>query len=186
MKSKLMKPTMLALAGAVALAAAGSASAMSPPYAVCNFKGQTELTVPGLPTAQCWLTLTAKANCAGDMEIVAAGPVPGASASCSLLFVGGFPWTGMTPGLGTIFTPTTGSVAIQDGTPPEIPLIAGGAVTGVSVAPPGNTSFVQCDDSGNTVEVPNVVQVSGTNNFGGSATFNTVAPNHLQNLGCIF
>ena len=182
MKTQILKSTMLALAGAVAFAAAGSASAMAPPYTICNFKGQTSLEVQGLGTTQCWLTLTAKANCAGDLEIVAGGPVPG-QASCSGLFLGGFPWTGMTPALGTIFTPATGSVAAQGGTPPEIPLIAGGPVTGVTAF--GGTSPEVCDStSGTTVQIPNAVQVSGTNNFGGAATFNTLAPNHLHNLGC--
>jgi hypothetical protein len=37
-------------------------------------------------------------------------------------------------------------------------------------------SFEQYDDSGNTVEAPDAIQVTGTNNFGGAATLNTVGP----------
>ncbi|WOD26699.1 hypothetical protein RYH70_11790 [Alloalcanivorax xenomutans] len=186
MSTKILKTSMLALAGAVALAAAGSASAMVPPYAVCTFKGETELTVGGGAPTTCWLTLTTKVDCAGNIEIVAAGPVAG-DASCPGLFLGNFPWTGdaaaILAGVGTIDTGATGSVIVRSAPPSGQPaVIAGGTVTGVS----GGPAIPATCDTGTTVDVPAVVQVSGTNNFGSTATFNTVAPDHLQNLGCVF
>ncbi|WP_284455042.1 hypothetical protein [Alloalcanivorax xenomutans] len=189
MSTKILKTSMLALAGAVAFAAAGSASAMPPPYAMCTFKGETELTVPGQPTTSCWLTLTTKVNCAGDIEVVAAGPVAG-QANCPGLFLGNFPWTGSTPALGTIDTGAGGSVAANTGGG-MLTMIAGGIVYNVSDS--GGFSNQVCDGVGNTVQVPNAVEVTGLNNFGfapngssSNATFNTVGPDHLVNRGCVF
>ncbi|WP_262462004.1 hypothetical protein [Alloalcanivorax balearicus] len=178
MSTKILKTSMLALAGAVALAAAGSASAMSPPYAMCTFKGETQLT-SGVGATSCWLTLAAKVNCDGDVEIVAAGPVEG-DATCTDIFVGNFPWFGTTAGIiagGTINTDfvATGnpSVIHVSGLP-----LAGGTLTGVG--PATSTMGVACD-AGSTVTVPTVVPVNGM--FSGPPTAAFQA-NGLQNLGC--
>lgn len=187
MSTKILKTSMLALAGAVALAAAGSASAMAPPYLACNYKGSTNLVVGG-SARQCWLNLAVKVDCDGNViEVTAAGPNPGDPA-CAALFTGNFPWTGDLPdimaGMGAIDT-TTGSggmvpfsVMDANGNP-----LAGGTVTGVEGITPQNH---QCD--GNTVTVPHTVRVTGTNNFGplfgNFATFNTVAPDHLMKQTC--
>lgn len=181
MSTKILKTSMLALAGAVALAAAGSASAMPPPYAMCTYKGETQLDAGAGPTT-CWLTLATKVNCAGDVEIVAAGPVAG-DASCPFLFVGNFPWTSnagaIIAGGATVNTDANGlgitSVNDAGGTP-----LAGGILNGVGPAP-GVPAV--CDGGGTTVNVPSQVPVSGTFSYTG-ATFNTVAPNHLVNRGC--
>ncbi|MBM1145178.1 hypothetical protein GN155_015450 [Alcanivorax sp. ZXX171] len=177
MKNQILKSSMLALAGAVAFAAAGSASAMSPPYAMCTFKGETQLDVGSGPTT-CWLTLATKVNCDGDVEIVAAGPVAG-QAGCPFLFVGNFPWTGdaasIIAGGATINTDANGlgitSVNDASGNP-----LAGGLLNGVG----GSTSTSVACDTGSTVAVPDSVPVSGTFSYTG-ATFNTAG---LDNKGC--
>jgi hypothetical protein len=186
MSTKILKTSMLALAGAVALAAAGSASAMAPPYTMCNFKGETSLAVPGLPATSCWLTLTTKVDCAGNVEVVAGGPVAG-DANCPGLFLGNFAWTSTTPTLGTVQTGASGSVAANTGGG-TLTMIAGGTVYNVS-AP--SFSGEVCDASGNTVQVPDSVVVAGPNNFGNApngdpsnASFDTLGPDHLLNRGC--
>lgn len=183
MSTKILKTSMLALAGAVALAAAGSASAMAPPYTMCTYKGETQLDAGAGPTT-CWLTLTTKINCDGDIEIVAAGPVAGDS-GCPFLFVGNFPWTGnvanIISGGASINTDANGfginSVITATGAG-----LAGGLVNGVSTV--GGTSAATCDSSTNTtINVPNSVQVNGTFSYTG-ASFVTLAPDHLDNKGC--
>lgn len=177
MKTQILKSTMLALAGAVAFAAAGSASAMSPPYAMCNFKGETTLNAGG-STSTCWLTLATKVNCAGDVEIVAAGPVAG-DPTCPFLFVGNFPWTGdaasIIAGSATINTDANGSgiasVIDANGSP-----LAGGLLNGVG----GSTSTSVACDTGSTVPVPDQVPVSGTFSYTG-ASFTAAG---LDNKGC--
>lgn len=181
-----IKKSLLVLAGAATLAIAGTASAMVPPYAMCNFKGLSTLTTPdGGTTLTCWLTLTTKVDCSGNIQIVAAGAVPadsGGDPACSALFTGGFPWTGTTPALGTIQTAVTGSVAFQV---PPIQIIAAGTVYGVSA---NSYSSEVCDGSGTTVQVPDSVIVTGSHNFGNAvsgdpsnATFNAA---DLDNKGC--
>ncbi|MFP1682582.1 hypothetical protein ACLD0W_08710 [Alloalcanivorax sp. C16-1] len=177
MKTQILKSSMLALAGAVAIAAAGSASAMSPPYAMCNYKGESTLTFGGSQST-CWLTLATKVNCAGDVEIVAAGPVAG-DATCPFLFVGNFPWTGnaaaIIAGGATINTDANGlgitSVNDAAGSP-----LAGGLLNGVG----GSTSTAVACDTGSTVNVPDQVPVSGTFSYTGAA-FNAAG---LDNKGC--
>ncbi|MEO1903236.1 MAG: hypothetical protein ABGX87_15890 [Alcanivorax sp.] len=179
MKTQILKSSMLALAGAVAIAAAGSASA----DATCTYRGETQLNA-GSGATTCLLTLTADVNCAGDLEIVAAGPVAG-DAGCPFLFVGNFPWTGnagaIIGGGATINTDANGfgitSVNDAAGTP-----LAGGILNGVGSV--GTPVAAVCDSGGTTVNVPEGVQVSGSFSYTG-ATFNTVGPNHLENLGCL-
>lgn len=67
-------------------------------------------------------------------------------------------------------------------------MIAGGTVYNVSA--PSYSSEV-CDASGNTVQVPDSVVVTGPNNFGNgpngdpsNASFETLGPDHLLNRGC--
>ncbi|MEQ9565813.1 MAG: hypothetical protein RLN85_08385, partial [Pseudomonadales bacterium] len=67
-------------------------------------------------------------------------------------------------------------------------MIAGGTVYNVSS--PSFSSEV-CNASGNTVQVPESVVITGTNNFGNAPngspsnlTLNTVGPGHLGNFGC--
>lgn len=176
----ILKKGLLVLAGAATLAVAGTASAMSPPYAICTFKGDTTLVNTSIGTAACWLTVTAKVDCAGNLEIVAAGPVPGDS-TCANIFLGGFPWTGTTPALGTIHTPTSGSAIVPISPSTYLP-VGLGDITGVSGA---NYSNVTCDGSGNVVSVPGNVYIAGTNNYGGLSSLNTTDPvNGLRNLGC--
>lgn len=186
MSTKILKPTMLALAGAVALAAAGSASA----DLACIFKGQTSLTV-GTTTTECWLNTVVKVDCDGNVVLVRAAGANAGQATCPGLFLGNFPWqsdlTSIVAGNGTIDT-TAGSggvipFAVQD--PSGNPL-AGGNVYNVDGS---TTSNYICD--GNTIAVPDFVAVTGMNNFGpgpdgdpNNATFNTIGPDHLQNLGC--
>lgn len=179
MKKKILTG-LTGVAAAVALAGvASTASAMAPPYAVCTFKGETVLNA-GVQT-KCWLTLTAKVNCAGDVEIVAAGPVAG-EASCPFLFVGNFPWTtnaaDIIAGTASINTDGSGSglQSVMDvtGTP-----VAGGMLTG-SIGP--SPSVAATCASGSTVQVPTSVPVSATFSMTG-ATFTATG---LKNLGCVF
>lgn len=183
MKSKLMKPTMLALAGAVALAAAGSASAMAPPYLGCVYKGETILVPPGGgDPVTCWLNLVVKTDCDGNaLEITAAGANPG-DATCSQLATLGFPWTGTLPGI----FPGPGSISTDDQIPFSVmnaggTPVAGGDVSGIAGNTPQNHTC-----NGNVVTVPHFVTITGANNFGplsGTfATLNTV--NSLEKITC--
>ncbi|MFT0139199.1 hypothetical protein ACEK07_30340 [Alcanivoracaceae bacterium MT1] len=190
MSNKILKPTMLALAGAVALAAgaANASTTITAPYLLCTYKGNTTLQHAGSQTS-CWLTTTMKMDCdsPNHFHVVAAGPVPG-DTNCSGLFVGNFPWGGdladITGTPGTIDTNHTGLLPFSvlnggTGTP-----VGGGLVTGVL----GSTATTNFACGANTVAMPDFVSISGTNNFGpfpgGPSTLNTNAPNHLQRLSC--
>ncbi len=186
MRMDMIRPIVCAVTAIVVFSTANSASAMVPPYTICSFKGITESAAPGLPTISCWLTVTAKVDCVGNFEIIAAGGVPG-SAACPGLFRGNFPWTGVTPTLGTVQTGASGSVAFNTGGG-TLSMIAGGTVYNVSA--PSYSSEV-CDAFGNTVQVPDSVVVTGPNNFGNgpngdpsNVSFETLRPDHLLNRGC--
>lgn len=179
MSTKILKTSMLALAGAVAFAAAGSASAMAPPYAMCNFKGETTLSLGGSSTT-CWTTLAAKVDCDGNVEIVAVGAVPG-DLNCRGLYTGNLFWT---TNAGAIISGTTtvntdplglGLPAVIDfsGTPR-----ASGILNGVG--PAGGSTTAACNGSGGTVAVPTDVPVNGS--FSNGATF--VTNPSLDNKGC--
>ncbi len=188
MSTKILKTSMLALAGAVALAA-GSAHAsttITAPYLLCTYKGNTTLA-HGDSETSCWLTTTMKMECdsPNHFHVVAAGPVPG-DTNCSGLFVGNFPWGGdladITGTPGTIDTNHTGLLpfsVLNGGT--GIP-VGGGQVTGVLGT--GGTNFA-C--GANTVVMPDFVSISGTNNFGpfpgGPSTLNTMGSG-LERLSC--
>lgn len=174
MKTQILKSSMLALAGAVAIAAAGSASAMAPPYQACVYKGETQLDSGGGAPLTCWLNMVVKSDCDGNVvEITAAGPNPG-DPNCGALMVGGFPWTstlaGINSGTGSINTATTLPVSVGALTPSGFQPLAGGVVQ--LLGNPATTTPYTCD--GNTVNLPDSVVVNpmGTpGNFGGSATF---------------
>lgn len=191
MKTQILKPVLLTLAGAVSLAATASAQAMSPPYLACTFKGQTVLAAGGTSIG-CWLNTVVKVDCDGNVIEVAAAGANAGDSSCPGLFTGNFPWASDLPsimaGNGTINTSAGSGGAIPfsvmdaGGSP-----LAGGNV--YNVAGGGPLITYVCD--GNNVDVPSFVQITGTNNFGpgpdgdpGNVTFNTVGPDHLQNLGC--
>lgn len=179
MKTQILKSSMLALAGAVAIAAAGSASAMSPPYTMCSFKGETTLSLGGASTT-CWTTLTTKVDCDGNVEIVAVGATPG-DLNCRGLYTGNLFWTGdaasIISGGATINTDPLGlglpAVIDFSGTPR-----ASGILNGVG--PASATSTEACDSSGGTVTVPLDVPVNGS--FSNGATF--VTTTSLDNKGC--
>jgi hypothetical protein len=192
MKTQILKSSMLALAGVVALGA-GAAQASGPitaPYLLCTFKGNTQLTPQGAPSpTSCWLTTTMKMDCdaPNHFHIVAAGSVPG-DTNCSGLFLGNLPWGGnladITGSAGTIDTNHVGLLpysVINGGT---LQPVAGGVVSGVLASTP-TTNFM-C--GANTVPIPDYVSISGASNFGpspvGTATLNTVGPNHLRRLSC--
>lgn len=185
MKKKLMTG-LTGVAAAVALAGvASTASAMAPPYAICNFKGTTVLTNPMTgDSTTCWLTLTAKANCAGDVEVVAGGSVPG-DLTCRGLFLGNFPWTGNAASI-----IAGGAVIDTDPLALGLPSVidfsgnpqGGGTINNVSSVPLNTGTSVACA-AGATVTVPLAVSVaSGVFSYTG-ATLDTVAP-HLVNRGC--
>lgn len=91
-----------AMAAAVALSAASSASAAYPTsdYLFCLYKGNTTLAVPaGGLSSDCYLTLAAKIPCDGSGEVwvtaggsVGAPALPTLSTDCSALMLGNFPW----------------------------------------------------------------------------------------------
>jgi hypothetical protein len=181
MKTQILKSTMLALAGAVAFAAAGSASAMAPPYTMCSFKGETTLTSPSGGETTCWTTLTTKVDCDGNVEIVAVGANPGDNPNCRALYTGNLPWMGdaadIISGGATINTDPAGlglpAVIDFNGTPR-----ASGILNGVG--PASSTSVEACDSSGGTVTVPDDVPVNGS--FSNGAMFVTTTA--LDNKGC--
>ncbi|WP_194865757.1 hypothetical protein [Alloalcanivorax profundimaris] len=180
MKNQILKSSMLALAGAVAFAAAGSASAMAPPYAMCSFKGETTLTSPSGAATTCWTTLTTKVDCDGNVEIVAVGANPG-DPNCRGLYTGNLPWTGdaadIISGGATINTDPAGL-----GLPAVMDFSGAPRASGIlnGVGPASATSVEACNGSGGTVTVPADVPVNGS--FSSGATFVTTTA--LDNKGC--
>ncbi|WP_101676308.1 hypothetical protein [Alloalcanivorax mobilis] len=87
-----MKKGLLALAGAVALAGAGSAQA-------ATYVGTTILTAGGTPV-QCVLTLTATPASApgGTLTVTGATVAPPTSPLCNLVVTSNFNWTATYPG----------------------------------------------------------------------------------------
>lgn len=163
----------------VATLAVGTASAMPPPYAMCVFKGETTISLGG-GSFTCWLTLTTKMDCDGNMEVAAFGAVPG-GLNCRGLYTGNLPWTAdvadIISGGATIDTDPAGlglsSIISYTGA-----TRASGVLNGVG--PASATSSVACDGSGGTVTVPLDVPVNGT--FSNGMTFATTTS--WSNKGC--
>lgn len=183
----ILKKSLLVLAGAATLAVAGTASAMTPPYAMCIYKGESTLSAGGTDVT-CWTTLVAKVNCDGDVEIVAVGAVPNdgptGDPNCYGIGTADLPWRTTAAGIiagGTINTDGSGGGLVSvinavTGSP-----IAAGILNGVG--PTGSTAVV-CDSTtspATMVTVPTDVPVNGA--FSTGATFVTTTT--LGFKGCI-
>ncbi|GEM_PF-2790795 len=172
MSTKILKTSMLALAGAVALAAAGSASA-DPlgTYSTCEYKGTTTLTSANLPAPiSCWLHVVAKVSCEADVNgnrhvhVTAAGANPG-DPECAGLALANVPWgtdldsSGGIPS-GVIDTDHLGSglasvYSFQPGLGVAVP-VAGGILNGVVGT---GTAFDECATPG---VVPTSIDINGS------------------------
>lgn len=173
MKTQTLKSCMLALTGAVALSASGSASAMAPPYLACVYKGEAQLESGGGAPLTCWLNMVVKTDCDGNVvEITAVGFNPG-DATCGAFNVGGLPWIStlaeINAGTGSINTAPTLPISFGALTPSGFQPLAGGVLD--LLGNPAITDPYACD--GNAVDLPRSVDVNpmGTSgNFGGSTT----------------
>lgn len=96
MNSKMFKPTMLALAGAVALASVGVAQAQIADPIL--YEGETRLTLVNFGIeSECTLYLVGTANMNTGAVVVEAASTDSdetGTQTCDNLVLGGFPWTG--------------------------------------------------------------------------------------------
>lgn len=162
MNSKTFKPMMLALAGAVALAGAGTAQAVDQ-YVV--YKGETTLVTPSGATATCWLTIAGIIDETGAITVKAAGARPGDYPTCSGIYLGNIAWPGSmsnTGGAGSISLNTSASIpGAPSAVIPATGEACGGAVSGITY--PG-VHTTTC----NGVNIPTSISInsSGSNNYG--------------------
>lgn len=161
MKTQILKSSMLALAGAVAIAA-GTAHA-DDQYAI--YKGETTLTTATGATAVCWLTIAGTIDENGSVTVKAAGARPGDYPTCSAIYLGNIAWTGTMSnlsGAGSVPLVTDASIP---GNPSTVLPATGdqctGTVTGITY--PGVVSGTQ---TGNAIPSQIDINNPGTFNYG--------------------
>ena len=132
-----MKKGLLALVGAVALAGAGSAQAVS-----ATFQGQTTLTDPTGTQVTC--TLTLNGDVTGGVVTVMSGTVTAGDPLCAAIVLSPFNWTGTIQPNPTSDPVGTLTLAGAGASIPSIGLNCVGDVSGIitttqgSVAPAGS------------------------------------------------
>ncbi|WOA29742.1 hypothetical protein [Alloalcanivorax xenomutans] len=166
MNSKTFKPMMLALAGAVALAGAGSAHAAEQ-YAL--YKGETTLT-SAVGTVNCWLTVAGTIDdVTGQVRIKGAGSVSG-DVTCRNIFLGNFPWEGNVTGLPTGPGNITLDTSVANPAAPSVLAFSGGVGQPLCGGP---VDFISYTTTSGTPQLPDDIDINPSaipNNFGGSCT----------------
>ncbi len=159
MSNKILKPTMLALAGAVALGAAGAHAS------TCVYQGNTTMTDPntGLsPT--CDLTVVADVDCGTRVaRIISAGAIPG-DPTCVGVNTGNLPWGAQLDASGGIVGSVIDTDAVGSGLysvhVSSSPGVAIGAAQGILTGVMGvGTVNDTCSPSG---LVPAAISISGS------------------------